>query len=108
MDQKRIAFFHLDSLAADTHPRVICTYVLNQCLEFTVTVLGTGGAVLRMSCQQKLQRQGTQFIYPLCFRVNYHAIFRPQCTGRGHALLTLHLHNTHTAGAILRQIRMMT
>ena len=107
MNEQRIALFHLDTFDTGTHTCVVCTDILDQCLKLAVTVFRTRGTIFRMSGKQQFQSQGTQFVDPLTCGMYYHSVLCTQGTGCGHAFLTFDFYNTHAAGTILRQIRMM-
>ena len=107
VEDQRIAFLRLESFGAQFQSSGFGADILDQHLQLAVAVLRTGGAVLRMPCQQKLQRQHTETLDLRCLCPDGHSILCFQCTGRHHALLAFHLHDAHPAGTQRVQVLVM-
>ncbi len=57
---ERVGAVLFEALHTGLHPGARAPKVLHQGLQLTASVFRAGGAVLRMPCQQKLQRHGAQ------------------------------------------------
>ena len=107
MQKKRISFLHLKAFGAVFHTPCLRSDVLHQDLQLTVSVFRTCRAVLRMSCQKKLQSQHAAALYFLCLGMDHHPVLCLQHTGSFDLVMPFYFHNTHSAGPKRRQIFVM-